>query len=128
MPLIRSRPAFALTTAALMLALAGANRPASAHPHVWITDVTTFLFEEPQLVGLRHHWQFDEFFSSFVIEEHDADGDGAFDPAETRARRARARSPTCASTATSPTSGSTATPCRWTEVERLPGDASTTAS
>jgi ABC-type uncharacterized transport system substrate-binding protein len=82
MPLIRFRPAFALTTAALMLALAGADRPASAHPHVWVTDVTTFLFEGPQLVGLRHHWQFDEFFSSFVIEEHDADGDGAFGPAE----------------------------------------------
>jgi ABC-type uncharacterized transport system substrate-binding protein len=82
MSLIRFRPAFALTSAALMLALAGADRPASAHPHVWVTDVTTFLFEGPRLVGLRHHWQFDELFSSYVIEEHDADGDGAFDPAE----------------------------------------------
>ena len=82
MSLIRPRPAFALATAALTLALAGADRPASAHPHVWVTDVTTFLFEGPRLVGLRHHWQFDELFSSYVIEEHDADGDGAFDPAE----------------------------------------------
>ena len=82
MQLIRLRPAFALATAALTLALAGADRPASAHPHVWVTDVTTFLFEGPRLVGLRHHWQFDELFSSYVIEEHDADGDGAFEPAE----------------------------------------------
>jgi tRNA threonylcarbamoyladenosine biosynthesis protein TsaE len=82
MSLIRFRPTFALTAAALMLALAGADRPAVAHPHVWVTDVTTFVFEGPRLIGLRHHWQFDELFSSYVIEEHDADGDGAFDPAE----------------------------------------------
>lgn len=81
MSLIRSRPAFVLG-AALMLVLPCAGSSAIAHPHVWITDVTTFLFEGPQLVGLRHRWQFDEFFSSFVIEEHDADGNGAFDPAE----------------------------------------------
>lgn len=67
---------------ALMLMLAGSSSPALAHPHVWITDVTTFLFEGPQLVGLRHHWQFDDLFSSYVIEQHDADGDGRFDPAE----------------------------------------------
>lgn len=53
-----------------------------AHPHVWIDSVTTFVFEDGQLVALRHRWQFDEFFGSFVIEEHDADGDGAFDAAE----------------------------------------------
>ena len=35
------------------------------------------------MVGLRHRWEFDEFFGSFVIQEHDADGDGAFDAAET---------------------------------------------
>ena len=82
MSLIRSRPACALTTAALMLALAGADRPVVAHPHVWVTDVTTFLFEGPRLVGLRHHWRFDELFSSYVIEQYDTDSDGAFDPAE----------------------------------------------
>ena len=82
MSLIRSRPAVALTIAALMLVLAGADRSVRAHPHVWVTDVTTFLFEGPELVGLRHHWQFDELFSSYVVEEHDADGNGVFDPAE----------------------------------------------
>jgi ABC-type uncharacterized transport system substrate-binding protein len=61
--------------------------PVAAHPHVWITDVTTFVFEGRQLVGLRHHWTFDEFFGSFLIEEHDGDRDGRFDPAETAALR-----------------------------------------
>jgi tRNA threonylcarbamoyladenosine biosynthesis protein TsaE len=80
---IRLTPAVALTaSAALLLVAAGTSSPAMAHPHVWITDVTTFLLEGPQLAGLRHRWQFDEFFSSFVIEEHDADGNGEFEPAE----------------------------------------------
>lgn len=61
-----------------------------AHPHVWITSVTTFVFEERHLVALRHRWRFDEFFSSFVIGEHDADGDGAFDAAELATLRAGA--------------------------------------
>jgi ABC-type uncharacterized transport system substrate-binding protein len=67
------------------VALSGQSSPAAAHPHVWITDVTTFLFADRQLVGIRHHWQFDEIFSSFVIEQHDQDGDGKFDQTETAA-------------------------------------------
>jgi ABC-type uncharacterized transport system substrate-binding protein len=69
------------------LLLVGEVAPAAAHPHVWITDVTTFVFEDRQLVGLHHRWTFDEFFASFVIEEHDLDGDGRFDPAEMAALR-----------------------------------------
>ena len=58
--------------------------PAVAHPHVWITDVTTFLFEGPRAGRpCATAGQFDEIFSSFVIEEHDANGDGASMPAET---------------------------------------------
>jgi ABC-type uncharacterized transport system substrate-binding protein len=82
-----SGPVAVVLTAAWLLAVVGRSEPVAAHPHVWINAVATFLFEERKLVGLRHHWEFDEFFGSFVIEEHDADGDGAFDPAETRAVR-----------------------------------------
>ncbi len=71
----------------LALLLAGQASPAVAHPHVWITGVTTFLFEDGQVVGLRHRWTFDEFFGGFVIGEHDVDHDGSFDPAETAALR-----------------------------------------
>ena len=70
-----------------LLLLVGEVAPAAAHPHVWITGVTTFVFEDRQLVALRHRWTFDEFFGSFVIEEHDLDGDGGLDPAETAALR-----------------------------------------
>jgi ABC-type uncharacterized transport system substrate-binding protein len=58
---------------------------AAAHPHVWIDAVTTFVFEDRALVALRHEWRFDEIFSAYVVEEHDANGDGVFDAAETRA-------------------------------------------
>ena len=63
------------------LALASGG-PVAAHPHVWINDVTTFLFEDRQLAGIRHHWEFDEIFSSYVIDEQDADRDGKLDRAE----------------------------------------------
>jgi ABC-type uncharacterized transport system substrate-binding protein len=64
------------------VALIGQCRPVAAHPHVWINDVTTFLFKDRQLVGIHHRWQFDEIFSSFVIEQHDKNRDGKFDKAE----------------------------------------------
>jgi ABC-type uncharacterized transport system substrate-binding protein len=56
--------------------------PAAAHPHVWINAVATLLFEDRMLVGVRHHWEFDEMFGSYVIEEHDTNKDGALDRAE----------------------------------------------
>jgi ABC-type uncharacterized transport system substrate-binding protein len=39
-----------------VLLMAGGIAPAAAHPHVWITAVTTFVFEGRQLVGVRQHW------------------------------------------------------------------------
>ena len=64
--------------------------PAAAHPHVWIDATVTFVFEERMLIGLRQRWAFDEFFGSFVIEEHDANADGAFDETEIEAIREQA--------------------------------------
>jgi nickel/cobalt transporter (NicO) family protein len=54
-----------IATAGALLAFAGRAEPVDAHPHVWIDAVVTFVFEDGQLVGLRHHWKFDEFFGSF---------------------------------------------------------------
>jgi ABC-type uncharacterized transport system substrate-binding protein len=79
-----------IATAGVLLACAGRAEPVHAHPHVWIDAVVTFVFEDGHLVGLRHQWKFDEFFGSFVIEEHDADGNGALDAAEVDAIRASA--------------------------------------
>jgi ABC-type uncharacterized transport system substrate-binding protein len=71
------------------LAFASAG-PASAHPHVWINAVATFLFEDGMLVGVRHHWEFDEMFGSYVIEEQDADRNGKLDGAEIASIQANA--------------------------------------
>ena len=71
------------------LAFASAG-PAAAHPHVWINAVATFLFEEGMLVGMRHHWEFDEMFGSYVIEEQDADRNGRLDGAEIASIQANA--------------------------------------
>jgi len=76
-----------IALAGALPALGGRAEPVAAHPHVWIDAVVTFVFEDRQLVGLRHRWKFDEFFGSFVIEEHDLDDDGAFDVAEVSAIR-----------------------------------------
>jgi ABC-type uncharacterized transport system substrate-binding protein len=79
-----------IATAGALLALMGRAEPVDAHLHVWIDAVVTFVFEDGQLVGLRHRWKFDEFFGSFVIEEHDVDRDGALDEAEIAAIQANA--------------------------------------
>jgi ABC-type uncharacterized transport system substrate-binding protein len=71
-------------------ALALGAGPAAAHPHVWINAVATFLFEDRILVGVRHHWEFDEMFGSYVIEEQDADRDGKLDRAEIASVQANA--------------------------------------
>ena len=34
------------------------------------------------LVGMWHHWEFDEMFGSYVIEEQDAERKGTLDGAE----------------------------------------------
>src|SRR5918994_549986 len=83
----RSMVAVVLGGTAWAVALPG---PAAAHPHVWINDVTTFLFKDRQLAGIRHHWEFDEIFSSYVIDEQDANKDGELDRAEIDAIQANA--------------------------------------
>jgi ABC-type uncharacterized transport system substrate-binding protein len=79
-----------IVSAGAFLVLSWRPAPVAAHPHVWIDAVVTFVFEDRQLVGLRHRWKFDEFFGSFVIQENDVDGDGAFDAAEISAIRENA--------------------------------------
>jgi ABC-type uncharacterized transport system substrate-binding protein len=68
-------------TAGCVLAVSSGG-PAAAHPHVWITAVATLLFEDRMLVGVRHRWESDEMFGSYVIEEQDADRNGKLDSGE----------------------------------------------
>jgi ABC-type uncharacterized transport system substrate-binding protein len=71
-----------LLALAILVPAAG---PAEAHPHVFVTNRVTLLFDGGRITGLRLDWLFDDFFSSTLLEDFDADGDGSFDAAEVAA-------------------------------------------
>lgn len=72
--------AFAL---ALSVALGGmASTPASAHPHVWVSVQSTVEYDHGRIVGLKHRWTFDEFYTAMAIQGLDKNGDGKYDRQE----------------------------------------------
>lgn len=81
-PLARFRHAgFAFTAFALA---SGAHAPqAAAHPHVWVTVETEVLYDGAKsIIGFKHKWTFDEFYSSFAVQGMDKNNDGRFEQAE----------------------------------------------
>ncbi|MBN8965541.1 MAG: DUF1007 family protein, partial [Rhizobiales bacterium] len=64
------------TMTALTLALAALAMQATAalaHPHVWVTSKSEVVFaEDGSATGVRHHWTFDEMFSTFATQGLDA--------------------------------------------------------
>lgn len=66
-------------------ALAGAMLPISAlaHPHVWVTTKSEFVYGAAgTMTAIRNAWSFDEMFSSYAIQGLDVDGDGKLSRAE----------------------------------------------
>lgn len=57
---------------------------ARAHPHVWITSISTFIFENGRIVALDYEWRFDELYGALLVEEFDRNRDRRFDAAETK--------------------------------------------
>jgi len=53
-----------------------------AHPHVFIDNRITVVFNDKGLKGFRHEWAFDEMFSSTIIQEFDLNADGEFSEEE----------------------------------------------
>jgi ABC-type uncharacterized transport system substrate-binding protein len=48
------------------LVLAGA---AAAHPHVWVTARSEVVYgADGSIVGIRHHWMFDDVFSAYAVQ------------------------------------------------------------
>ncbi len=73
---------------AMALAVSGAlatAQPSAAHPHIWIDAAATLVFEHGALVGVEVEWTLDPFVSALLIEDFDADKNGAFDPEEATA-------------------------------------------
>ena len=56
---------------------------AEAHPHVWADAASEVLFDaQGQIVAIRHHWRFDEGFSTYALQGLDLDRDGEYSPEE----------------------------------------------
>lgn len=83
-PTVPLRRYGALSRLALVLAavavdvLSGAVRPALAHPHIWVTTRTTILYDNGAIVGLRHAWTFDEYYTAMAIDGLDTNKDGVY--------------------------------------------------
>jgi ABC-type uncharacterized transport system substrate-binding protein len=60
------------------IAAVGAAGPAGAHPHVWVSMHTKVLYENGLIVGLRHDWTFDQYYSEMAIEGLDKNKDGRY--------------------------------------------------
>lgn len=74
------RPILKLAAAFLAVFWAGA---ALAHPHILIDAEVELVFDEAGgLERLRHDWTFDPFFSAWMVQGLDTDGDGIVSPAE----------------------------------------------
>jgi ABC-type uncharacterized transport system substrate-binding protein len=57
--------------------VATASDAALAHPHVAVDAASEIVFDgQGRIEAIRHHWRFDEAFSSFASQGLDTDGDG----------------------------------------------------
>ena len=54
----------------MLLLLAGSR--AEAHPHVWVTAKSEVVYAaDGSVTAVRHHWTFDEMFSTFAVQGMD---------------------------------------------------------
>ena len=56
--------------------------PVISHPHVFIAQETTIVFDKKGLSGFKIHWTFDDMFSVMISDDFDADKNGDLDKKE----------------------------------------------
>jgi ABC-type uncharacterized transport system substrate-binding protein len=67
--------AFALAALALPFAVGAAR----AHPHVYVTMKSEIVYDgEGRMTGIRHHWTFDDMFSSYATQGLEQKQKGVF--------------------------------------------------
>lgn len=76
--------------AALLVTLLTAGSVAHAHPHVFITNVATFLFEGNKVVALRLQWTFDQFYGEMLARDFDRNRNKTLEPDEVKEIEAKA--------------------------------------
>jgi ABC-type uncharacterized transport system substrate-binding protein len=55
------------------------------HPHIFIDNKVTIVFDEKGLAGFNIDWVFDKIFSASIIHDFDLNGDGIFSKKEIEA-------------------------------------------
>ena len=64
-------------------AACGCATAAFAHPHVWATVRSEIVFgPDKKIVGIRHAWTFDEFYTAMAVQGLDTDKDGTYSKEE----------------------------------------------
>jgi ABC-type uncharacterized transport system substrate-binding protein len=53
-----------------------------SHPHVFIDNTVTIIFNQETLAGIKAKWDFDEMYSSTIKQDFDLDKDGKFNSIE----------------------------------------------
>lgn len=53
--------------------------PAAAHPHVWVKATSDLVYApDGSIIGIRHHWVFDDMFSAFAVQGLETKEKGKF--------------------------------------------------
>ena len=76
--------------AAVTAFLVAMASPAVAHPHVWLDNILTFVFDGDKVTSLRLNWSFDEFFGTAIIRRFDENRNSRFEPDENAKLQANA--------------------------------------
>ena len=71
------RLAVVLMATGLAVAVSAAQQ-AMAHPHIWVKVRSEVLFENGAVVGFKHAWTFDEYYTIMAIDGLDANKDGVY--------------------------------------------------
>jgi ABC-type uncharacterized transport system substrate-binding protein len=67
----------------IVAAVASFAPDALAHPHVWATVRSAIVFgPDHRIVGIRHAWTFDEFYTAMAVQGLDTDKDGVYSKEE----------------------------------------------
>lgn len=74
----------------LVLLLAAAAPPCDAHPHVFVSNRMTVLFDQGALQGITFQWTFDDMFSAMILADYDPAHTHQFDAARTKELKAGA--------------------------------------
>ncbi|HVO37989.1 MAG TPA: DUF1007 family protein [Spirochaetia bacterium] len=72
-----------LRTALAALVCIGAAASATAHPHVFIDNRMTVVFDSGTLVGIGFRWAFDDMFTQMILTDFKPASDGTFNAALT---------------------------------------------